>query len=323
MTPADRAIVTLAVGNPVFVRFAVNLARSFLWWHRDGDIRFAIATDHPELLPADVQKAVEVISLAPGQYGTGFTAKLWLDQFAPARHTIFLDADCLIVGPLTGVFDSLAGRPVAVIGGSISEGEWFGDVRQARSQLGVGAIPKFNGGLYYIERGKTASAVYATARELEPRYDALGLVRLRGKPNEELLMALALGSHGIEGVPEDGTIMAEPLNFATGLSLDVLRGTATLRNEQGHPRYQEKWPLRVAHPLVVHFLGYHTDRHPYTTEARRLELVASGVSWRVAWWRALLTHALPARIARSARDLMRPIYHAAFGPRAVAPSNRG
>lgn len=319
----DRAIVTLAVGSPLFIGFAANLARSFLWWHRDDSIRFAITTDQPELLPPDVLERVDIIKLAPAQYGNGFTAKLFLDKFAPAPRTIFLDADCLVVGRLHSAFERFAGRPVSVIGGSISDGEWFGDVGRVRAKLGVGPIPKFNGGVYYIERGEVASEVYATARSLEPRYDELGLVRLRGKPNEELLMAVALAMHGLDGITEDGTIMAEPLNFATGLSLDVLRGRAKLENQPGHPLYQAKWPLHVAYPSVVHFLGYHTDRHPYATEARRLELVARGSPMWLSWTRTLFTHALPARVSLGLKNALRPVYHALFGPRAVVPSSRG
>lgn len=320
---SQRAVVTLAVGRPLFVEYAVNLARSFLWWHSESAIGFAFATDQPHLIPEDLRERVEILPLAPGQYGEGFTPKLYLDEFAPRNHTLFLDADSLVVGPLESVFDTFAGRPVAVIGGTISEGDWFGDIGRVRRGLGLGPIPKFNGGVYYLEKGDVATAVYQTARSLVPRYDELGLVRLRGKPNEELLMALALTIHGLAGIREDGSIMAEPLNFATGLSLDVLRGRARLENRPGHARYQSKWPLHVAHPRIVHFLGYHTDRHPYTTEARRLNLMAAGKPVWFAWASAALTHAIPARLSQAFKSALRPAYHALFGARSIVPSSRG
>ena len=40
----SRAVLTLAVGKTIYFLMAVNLARSFIVWHRDGKIDFVIAT---------------------------------------------------------------------------------------------------------------------------------------------------------------------------------------------------------------------------------------------------------------------------------------
>jgi hypothetical protein len=316
-----RAVVTLAVGKPVYLQLAVNLARSFAWWHRSDDIRFAIATDVPDRIPPDLR--AQVIALRDGEFGTGFTPKLYLDRFAPAERTLFLDADSLCVGSVEPLFEQFAGRPVSVIGGTIAAGEWFGDVARICHHFGLPALPKFNGGVYYIERGPRSTEVYDTARALEPHYDTLGLVRLRGRPNEELLVAIAMAIHGLGGIPDDGTLMAEPLNFACGLSVDVLGGRALLRNTPGHPRYQPSWPLLEARPRIVHFLGHHTERAPYSAEALRLERVmAAGWPPWVATLAARLTKSVPQAVADRAKDLLRPVFRAVFGTRPIAPSPR-
>jgi len=319
-----RAVLTLAVGQPIFTDVAATLARSFRWWNHDNGIRFAIATDMEDRLPPDVREWAEVIRLAPKQFGEGFSPKLHLDRIAPADQTLFLDADCLVVRDLAQVFDRFTGNEVAAVAGRISSGEWFGDVARTCREFGVPALPKFNGGAYYLERGDRSTAVYETARLLEPRYDALGLVRLRGRANDELLMAIAMAVHGAWGIPEDGTIMAEPLNFACGLDVDVLGGHAALFNTPGDPSFNPAWPLTVGRPAVVHFLGHHIDRVPYTAEALKLRLaLADGWAPTAAKLAAGARLTLPAEIKRRTKDALRPAYHRLFGPRAVQASSRG
>jgi hypothetical protein len=58
----------------------------------------------------------------PGALGTGFSPKLHLDEIAPAPQTMFIDADCMVIGPLAPIFDRFAGRAVSVFGVHMSEG---------------------------------------------------------------------------------------------------------------------------------------------------------------------------------------------------------
>lgn len=324
MTVPDRAVVTLATGRPVYLQMAVNLARSFRHWHRDGRIRFAIVTDQPTHLPADLAWA-EIISLHPGQFGVGFTPKLHLDEFAPAECTLFIDSDVLCVAPLHDVFDRFAGHHVSVVGGRIEDGEWFGDVARIRSHFGLGPLPKFNGGLYYMERGSRSSAVYDTARSLEPTYRELGLQLLRGKPNDELLMAIAMATHGMEPILDDGTIMADPNACAMGISLDVLGGGAALTNPPPpHPLHRSWNPVCNARPALVHFLDDHARRYPYKREELRLELA---VARRWPQWAATAATAAlrsgPLIGVDLARSALRPVYRRLFGVRPIAVSLRG
>ena len=92
----------------------------------------------------------------------------------------------------------------------------------------VSAVPRFNGGVYYLERGETCTQVYDTARALLPLYGEIGFELLRGAPNEELLVSLAMALHGQKPVAEDGTIMnsilAGPGGVVDGriIALDIL-----------------------------------------------------------------------------------------------------
>jgi hypothetical protein len=321
------AVLTLATGKPVYVRMAVNLARSFLWWHRDSDIRFALATDSKHLLPGDLN-GVDVIELAPGQLGRGFSSKLHIDEIAPADRTLFVDADCLCVGSLEPTFAKFAGHAVSVAGrvgtpAEVSEGDWFGDVKAVCSRFGVRALPYFNGGVYYLERGAACTRIYETARKLERDYDAMGLVRLRGLPNEELLMAIAMALHGETAVPDDGSVLSEQL-CVDQVALDVLRGGSWYASSYSHELGRNlDTRLSDMHPVLVHFLGGTTARHPYRREELRLEL-AAGRRWPV--WAADLAAAacrsLPMLTARGAKDALRPAYRRLFGTRKVAEGDR-
>lgn len=322
VTQPSRAVLTLATGKPIYIQMAVNLLRSLRWWHRHSDICFVLATDQRHLLPLDLQD-IDVIELQPGQFGHGFSPKLHLDKIAPADRTLFVDADCLCVGSLEPIFNHFAGRSVSAVGGSIATGEWFGDVAAVCRQFGVDSLPKFNGGVYYLERGDLSDRIYATARELEPQYDEFGLVRLRNRPNDELLMAIAMAIHGQSTVADTGTILGDPQACPSELSIDVLRGISRLVNPAPpHPLHQVWYPFQEIHPVLVHFLGHHTSTYPYTREQRRLELTMAHCY--PVWMAdiAAMAYALPQLGSNALKDLLRPAYRQLFGSRPVKISER-
>ena len=148
--PAERAVLTLAAGNPIYWQMAVNLARSFLWWHKQTDIRLCIVTDLPDELPGDLSR-VELIRVAPEKIGKGFSAKLHLDELSLAKQTLLIDADCLVVGSLESVFDRFRGGLYRLWEAALPAGEWFGDVTTICAHFQVASLPKFNGGISYLK----------------------------------------------------------------------------------------------------------------------------------------------------------------------------
>jgi hypothetical protein len=319
----ERAVLTLAAGNPVYWRMAINLARSFLWWHKQSDIRFYIVTDLPDELPRDLS-GIEILRVPPDKLGRGFSAKLHLDELSPASKTLFVDADCLIVGNLESVFARFAGRPVSVVGGSISSGDWFGDIDSICSHFGVTELPKFNGGIYYLEQGSLASQTYYRARELEQHYDELGLKCLRGRPNDELLMAISMSLQELKAIPEDGTIMSDPQACPAELEVSVLRGRSRLVNPPPPDLRHQSWnPLHVVHPVIVHFLGDYTSGWRYRAEAKKLQL-AMEHRWPVILAEGLVSGTFSAwhGLLGTIKDILRPCYRNMFGVRPVKRSNR-
>jgi hypothetical protein len=315
--PGSRAVMTLAMGRPVYLRLACNLARSFLHWNRSSDISFHIITDLDFEPPPDLGK-ICVRKVDHHNFGSGFSPKLWLDTLAPADRTLFVDSDCLCFGPLDAFFERLAGQAVAVIGRTRDEGAFFGDIKALRQRLSLPWIPEFVGATYYLEKGPAAEAVYAQAREFEKQYDELGLVRLRGVPNEEPLVALALATKKILPIPDDGALKADAMHYARFNVVDVLAGHVCASQPVAGRDLPEK-----ASPLIFHFNCHFTDGRHYKREAARLSLVAR---YRIPAWAATalatVAYSLPQLLQDGTKALLRPLYRRLFGARAIKRQER-
>jgi hypothetical protein len=321
-----RSVLTMASGKAVYINMAVNLSRSFLIHHKNTDINLYIATDKPELIPLDLlnNRQIEILPFTPGMYGEGFSTKLHLDKIAPTESSLFIDADCLLTGSLLPVFERLKGKAVSVIGRPLSDGEWFGDVAQFCKYFGVKSIPGFNGCLYYIEKSETANKVYQKARELESEYEKLGMVLLRGKPNDELLISVSMALHGLEATYDDGSIYGDPFASPGKMEIDVIRGFCKMENPQApNPLNYSKNPLHITHPIIAHFLGSHTEYPPYTTQAFILkQYYQLKLPVKLIRIYAYLMITLPYYIRTKLKDAFRPIFRMILGTRNVKRSNR-
>lgn len=313
----SRAVLTIATGKIAYWNMAMELARSFELWNGSNDIQMFILTDIERELPK-VLNSTHLITVAGGGLKAGFSSKLQLDQYAPADETLFIDADCFCLSSLDFVFEKFRGKDVSVVGGEISSGEWFGDVAETCARTGVRALPKFNGGIYFLARGPKAVAVYDRARALEPLYDDIGLRRLRGAANDELLMAISMAQEGCVGIPEDGTVMGEFLSCPIVSELDIVLGRCVLRNpDLPDLRHRDWFPLGEVRPAVVHFLGHHVSGWLYRAEVLKLRL-AFDYRWPpVAASLVGRLYTVPYRILDKIREVLRPTFHKLFGPRRV------
>ena len=318
----DRACLTIATGRDLYLRMAFNLARSFLLWHRESDIKFFIATDQRKPPPPDLSQ-ISIIPLQPKQYGSGFSPKLHLNKIAPAPKTLFIDADCLCVGNLEYVFERFHGRAVSAVGSIASTGEWFGDLRTRCERFKVPAVPVFVGALYYIEQGEICNAVFEYARRVESDYDRDGFVRLRNVPNEEPLISIAMARFGQEPIPEDGAIKADAMLW-TQIHCDLLRGIAKVEFQDRKNsllrgfRSTADEATQICHPRILHFNDRFSTIPPYTSEVLAMNLVRQmklGIyPSRVI---SLLVCRVPHWTETRFKDALRPLYRRILGTRSV------
>ena len=302
---------------------AVNLARSFKLWNDGSGIEFYLVTDLPQHLPEDVKAFVKIIQVQPGEFGAGFTPKLYLDKLAPKGQTIFIDSDCIIYGSILPVFEKFSGHAVAVIGGYIADGEWFGNIAGICKKFNVKKLPKFNGGVYYVENGYKAEKVYEMAREFEKQYDEIGFVRLRGRPNDEVVVALAMAMNDEQPIPDDGTLMSDPLTCPGKYVTNVITGkTALLNPPKPSPLRQESYPFVNVSPVIVHFLGAETQSYQYKSDAHRLELIINDKYNLVNKMKLYGQIEFPARLITICKNIFRPVYRKFLGTRKIKVSDR-
>ncbi|KLT66634.1 hypothetical protein [Pedobacter sp. BMA] len=323
MAQAKRNVITIATNKRVYLELAINLARSFYIWNRDNDIGFYLVTDMGEHLPADIKRYVNVIAIKENELGTGFSTKLHLDKLAPEGQTLFIDSDCLIFGSLNRVFDKFSGHQVSVIGNYIKSGEWFGNIADICSQFEIPHLPKFNGGIYYLEKGSVAEQVYSKARELERTYDQIGFKRLRNSPNDEVLMSLSMQLNGQSPIIDDGTILSDPQACPGYYKINVTKGTSLLINPKApHKLHQSWYPFHIVKPLVVHFVGYYTDDYQYKYEAYKLSKMVNNKLSVLTNMKGLITINWAGRLKIGMKNVLRPVFRKAFGTRKIKISNR-
>ncbi len=321
--PKAYNVLTIATGKQLYVDMAVNLARSFRLWNADSGIKLFIVTDLPEYLTKDVKAFANIILVQPGEFGAGFSPKLYLDKLAPPGQTIFIDSDCIIYGSILPMFQKFAGHNVSVIGGYISEGEWFGDIASICKKFNVKKLPKFNGGVYYIENGYKAEKVYEMAREFEKQYNEIGFVRLRGRPNDEVAVALAMAINHEQPIADDGTLMSDPLSCPGKFTTDVIKGKTALFNPPiPSPLHQENYPFEHVQPVIIHFLGSETQSYQYKADVYRLQAQVKKIPAGLTAIIALINIELPMQLKTGLKNILRPVFKSLFGNRKIKISER-
>jgi len=318
-----RNILTIATGKEVYINLALNLYLSFARWHTNSDVSFYLVTDREDLVPDKYKSKLNILSYPEGSIGKGFYPKISLDRFIPEGQTIFIDSDCLIFENIEWIFEQFKGRAVSVIGSYITEGEWFGNIKNICEKLGIDRLPKFNGGVYYLEKGDLVSRVYETAREIEKKYDEIGFVRFRGHPADELIMASAMALNEQHPIPDDSRIMSDLQACPGKYHINVISGDRYLNNPPApHPLHQAWYPFKKVQPAIVHFLGYYTERYPYQRETFRLNKYLNKELNLITELKAKINIEYPARIKSALKNTLRPIYHSIFGFRKVKATER-
>jgi len=314
--------MTLACGKKLYFDLASTLARSFRAHHQNTDISFVIVTDSPGKIPCDVRKWAHIVQIDIPEGMMGFELKLDLDRYTPAKKTLFIDADCLVAGSLAPLFQRLSGSSFAVFGKNKSQGEWFGLIRDRCEKIKVPSIPIFVGALYYFEKGIQSTRVFSNARTYASDYDEIGIVRLRGRKNEEPLISIGMALEGIPALIDNGEIKCDVMAFDGPIKVNVLAGKVTFNHPKSNLMLA---PLTSyeAHPLIAHFNDAYSQIWEYQREAMVLFLTASkGIPPVVASVFGKIFVEYPGRLKRFFKSKFRPFFHALFGVRKIKTNER-
>ena len=145
----------MAVGKPRYVEMAVDMVLSL---REHTDLPVAIAVDEAlERVVRDSYGTVfdEIVRL-PDRFIDGRALKYGTAAASPYDETMFVDADCLVLGSLEGLWDVLADADMAMVGQHLTsaqdENHHGFSTRKLMRRFGLDTYLKTNSGLFCFRR---------------------------------------------------------------------------------------------------------------------------------------------------------------------------
>lgn len=176
-----KGIIIIATGHAGYGKLAYNLACSIKTVEHI-DIAVVHAGDALSHLTEDQKKIFDYVIDLPGDYRTGFNAKLHLDQLTPFTHTLYLDADMLWLGRSPQeLFKELEGVSFTVITEGNSDAVnnkyyFWADIDEIKKAYSLNKVWQIRSEVIYFEKTK----VFKKARELAPE-KKLKTIRMFGE----------------------------------------------------------------------------------------------------------------------------------------------
>lgn len=319
----DKCVLTIAAGKDFFLDMACNLARSFLLWNENTGIRFSLVTDMPHAVPENLKKRIDIIYVEPSIIGQGFSSKLKMNNYSNCSKTLFIDADCIVYGDLSKVFDAFGDADFSVIGHTITSGTDMGfckDVQSVMHKTGINYFPMLCGSIYFFSNTNISQSVFEFAKQMVDKYDETGLIRLRGRENEEPLLAIAMSKFKQLPIADDGSIKADRMFYKT-LSADVMKGITVLNNDNNFP-YPSYCTLKEARPLIIHFAAYFSELYEYKQEVFKLKMKEKKIPVILTQLIAGMYYTIPGKFSEAFKIAFRSVYRKIFGVRNIKASKR-
>lgn len=227
-------------------------------------IPLALVTDSKDPILKDYY---DIVIPSNPDYPQGIIHKIYMYDYSPFEETLFVDVDCLVMKDFTFLFDWFKESNVSAIGKTKNSGRLFGlDFEVLRERTGIDSIGAINGGVYYFKKNEKAEKVFTHAKGLYPRYDELGLDRLRGGFNEEGLMAISMAYYNEATIDDKGLGMRTPIGLTGQITMDVILQKCSFY------KYNE-----LVSPAIMHFGGDCTTTFFYRRELQKLKLAKAGV----------------------------------------------
>lgn len=254
----QKGILTIATGKKRYIDMAKTLAVSLKVNY--PHVQRAIVTDSAD---PELKELFHHIIEPDFSIGKGIIQKTLMHRYSPFDETLFVDADCMVVRSLDFLFEAFAGKDVSALGKKVYDGVLFGvELKKLKTDFNVPHLLSFNGGVYYFSKTKAAAEVFETVSRVRNDYTKYGLNLHRGEQNEEGVMSISMGIHGME--PVDDTIMGmyTPVGQSGQFKMDVLKGYCEFVKNG-----------KKVTPAIMHFGGGYPNAFHYKREKRKLNLV--------------------------------------------------
>lgn len=192
----DRGIITIGIGD-YYRRLAKHLVKSY-YLNNDKKYPFAIVTDETD---SELNSLFDIVILEKVKYNDGCIYKLNLYDYSPFKETLFIDADSLIVRDIHFMWEMYDANCFGVIGTNASSHKYLKmNLQKVQHLHNITEVPIFNGGVYYFKKSELTQKIFNTAKKILNQYDYYEMTLLRGKKNEEPLIALSMAIHGLKAL---------------------------------------------------------------------------------------------------------------------------
>jgi len=234
---SNRGYLTMAVGKPRYVEMAVDMALSL---REHTELPIAIAVD-PALEPhvrEHYGKVFDQIVLLPQRFLDGRALKYGTAAATPYDETMFVDADCIVLSSLDGLWGILQGCDMAMVGERLTSSQDQNhhgfSTRTLMRRFDLEHYLKTNSGLFCFRREPGIQIMEACLEcylhEARPKLRwSLLFGRWLG---DEIAFGIVGGRRGIKTFP-DPSPMYWPSEFAT---LDLAHPTKPLLHMIWPPR---------------------------------------------------------------------------------------
>jgi hypothetical protein len=122
MAEVSRGYLTMAVGRPRYLEMAVDMALS-LREHTRHPIALAADPELRRLAQARYGAVFDEVTLLPERFLNGRTIKYGAAESSPFDETMFVDADCFVLGSLEYLWAGLDASDVAMLGELLTEAD--------------------------------------------------------------------------------------------------------------------------------------------------------------------------------------------------------
>lgn len=200
-----RGYLTLATGRPAFLEMAVDMALSL---REHTELPVGLVTDRE--LAADASERLapvfDEVRVIDDRFLEGRVRKYGVAAASPFEEAVFVDADCVVLGPLDHLFEALDEHDVAMLGEQLTsdddENHHGFSTRRLMRRFGLERYLKTNSGLFAFRREPAVEVMEAFrtcfVEEVRPLRWSMVLGRWIG---DEIAIGIVGGRLGLGTLP--------------------------------------------------------------------------------------------------------------------------